>query len=123
MARVYGLHLNALPLFVLRARARVRELPRFLDHLFWVMCRVCRGVSDMLSRMRTLTRTSSHIRPVGNLPIDIRTRDIEDLFFKYGRIRDIDLKAPARSPGNPPLVSPSNVNFSKLFILQFSFLL
>lgn len=35
---------------------------------------------------------------VGNLPIDIRTRDIEDLFFKYGRIRDIDLKAPARPP-------------------------
>jgi hypothetical protein len=73
---------------------------------------------------------------VGNLPLDIRTRDIEvcvcvcmcvhragycehsyifniyqnnyaylmamsgdgqDLFFKYGRIRDIDLKTPARS--------------------------
>jgi len=41
MARVYGLHLNALSLFVLRARARVRELPRFLDHLLWGMCRVC----------------------------------------------------------------------------------
>lgn len=35
---------------------------------------------------------------VGNLPLDIRTRDIEDLFFKYGRIRDIDLKTPARPP-------------------------
>lgn len=24
---------------------------------------------------------------VGNLPIDTRVRDIEDLFWKYGRIR------------------------------------
>ncbi|XP_064612101.1 serine/arginine-rich splicing factor 1B-like isoform X1 [Liolophura sinensis] len=29
---------------------------------------------------------------VGNLPPDIRTRDIEDLFYKYGRISFIDLK-------------------------------
>mmetsp|Transcript_16340 Transcript_16340/g.38941 ORF Transcript_16340/g.38941 Transcript_16340/m.38941 type:complete len:166 (+) Transcript_16340:713-1210(+) len=35
---------------------------------------------------------------VGNLPLDIRTRDIEDLFWKYGRIRDIDLKTPSRPP-------------------------
>jgi len=35
---------------------------------------------------------------VGNLPLDIRTRDIEDLFWKYGRIRDIDLKSPSRPP-------------------------
>ena len=35
---------------------------------------------------------------VGNLPMDIRTRDIEDLFYKYGRIRDIELKTPARPP-------------------------
>jgi splicing factor, arginine/serine-rich 1 len=35
---------------------------------------------------------------VGNLPIDIRSKDVEDLFWKYGRIRDIDCKAPARPP-------------------------
>jgi arginine/serine-rich splicing factor 1/9 len=35
---------------------------------------------------------------VGNLPIDIREREIDDLFYKYGRIRDIDLKTPARPP-------------------------
>lgn len=35
---------------------------------------------------------------VGNLPVDIRTKDVEDLFFKYGRIRDIDCKTPARPP-------------------------
>nr|XP_006138677.2 LOW QUALITY PROTEIN: serine/arginine-rich splicing factor 1 [Pelodiscus sinensis] len=28
---------------------------------------------------------------VGNLPPDIRTKDIEDVFYKYGAIRDIDL--------------------------------
>eukprot|EP00281_Chroomonas_sp_CCMP1168_P004184 CAMPEP_0206269430 /NCGR_PEP_ID=MMETSP0047_2-20121206/32281_1 /ASSEMBLY_ACC=CAM_ASM_000192 /TAXON_ID=195065 /ORGANISM="Chroomonas mesostigmatica_cf, Strain CCMP1168" /LENGTH=68 /DNA_ID=CAMNT_0053697905 /DNA_START=93 /DNA_END=296 /DNA_ORIENTATION=- len=35
---------------------------------------------------------------VGNLPIDVRVRDIEDLFWKYGRIKDVDLKAPSRPP-------------------------
>ena len=29
---------------------------------------------------------------VGNLPPDIRARDIEDLFYKYGKISMIDLK-------------------------------
>ena len=29
---------------------------------------------------------------VGNLPPDIRTRDIEDLFYKFGKIAFIDLK-------------------------------
>merc|ERR1712141_363850 len=29
---------------------------------------------------------------VGNLPPDIRTKDIEDLFYKYGKIAFIDLK-------------------------------
>ncbi|XP_040833269.1 serine/arginine-rich splicing factor 1-like [Ochotona curzoniae] len=29
---------------------------------------------------------------VGNLPTDIRTKDIEDVFYKYGAIRDVDLK-------------------------------
>lgn len=28
---------------------------------------------------------------VGNLPDDVRVRDIEDLFYKYGKIVDIDL--------------------------------
>ena len=29
---------------------------------------------------------------VGNLPHDVTRRDVEDLFYKYGQIRDIDLK-------------------------------
>ncbi|KAH7543028.1 hypothetical protein FEM48_Zijuj02G0139200 [Ziziphus jujuba var. spinosa] len=36
---------------------------------------------------------------VGNLPGDIRMREIEDLFLKYGPIVDIDLKIPPRPPG------------------------
>ncbi|EKX38933.1 hypothetical protein GUITHDRAFT_39633, partial [Guillardia theta CCMP2712] len=35
---------------------------------------------------------------VGNLPLDIRERDIDDLFYKYGRIRDIEVKTPSRPP-------------------------
>ncbi|XP_051903336.1 serine/arginine-rich splicing factor 1-like [Hippocampus zosterae] len=36
---------------------------------------------------------------VGNLPPDIRSKDVEDLFYKYGSIRDIDLK---NRRGGPP---------------------
>lgn len=36
---------------------------------------------------------------VGNLPPDIRTKDVEDVFYKYGIIRDIDLK---NRRGGPP---------------------
>uniref|UniRef100_A0A7S0I1L9 RRM domain-containing protein n=1 Tax=Hanusia phi TaxID=3032 RepID=A0A7S0I1L9_9CRYP len=35
---------------------------------------------------------------VGNLPLDIRERDVDDLFYKYGRIRDIEVKTPSRPP-------------------------
>lgn len=34
----------------------------------------------------------------GNLPEDIRAREIEDVFSKYGRIVSVDLKTPARPP-------------------------
>ncbi|KAJ6817071.1 serine/arginine-rich splicing factor SR30-like [Iris pallida] len=36
---------------------------------------------------------------VGNLPGDIREREVEDLFYKYGPIVVIDLKIPPRPPG------------------------
>ncbi|PKI33028.1 hypothetical protein CRG98_046585 [Punica granatum] len=36
---------------------------------------------------------------VGNLPGDIREREVEDLFRKYGPIVHIDLKIPPRPPG------------------------
>lgn len=37
---------------------------------------------------------------VGNLPSDIRERDLEDIFYKYGRIAEIDLKT--RRGNGPP---------------------
>ncbi|KAF9607297.1 hypothetical protein IFM89_033725 [Coptis chinensis] len=36
---------------------------------------------------------------VGNLPGDIREREVEDIFYKYGPIVEIDLKIPPRPPG------------------------
>lgn len=35
----------------------------------------------------------------GNLPLDVREREVEDLFYKYGRVVEIDLKLPSRPPG------------------------
>ncbi|XP_072018789.1 serine/arginine-rich splicing factor 1A-like [Amphiura filiformis] len=37
---------------------------------------------------------------VGNLPDDVRERDVKDLFYKYGDILDVDLKA-NRTYGSP----------------------
>lgn len=42
---------------------------------------------------------SSRTLYVGNLPGDIRLREVEDLFYKYGPIVDIDLKIPPKPPG------------------------
>ncbi|KAI3774392.1 hypothetical protein L1987_48945 [Smallanthus sonchifolius] len=41
---------------------------------------------------------SSRTLYVGNLPGDIREREVEDLFYKYGPIVQIDLKVPLRPP-------------------------
>eukprot|EP00658_Telonema_sp_P-2_P043933 TRINITY_DN317_c0_g1_i2.p2 TRINITY_DN317_c0_g1~~TRINITY_DN317_c0_g1_i2.p2 ORF type:complete len:155 (-),score=26.86 TRINITY_DN317_c0_g1_i2:53-517(-) len=35
---------------------------------------------------------------VGNLPGDVREREIDDLFYKYGRIRDISIKGGSQGP-------------------------
>ncbi|PWA67425.1 hypothetical protein CTI12_AA314830 [Artemisia annua] len=50
------------------------------------------GLGKMSSR-------SSRTLYVGNLPGDIREREVEDLFYKYGPIVHIDLKVPPRPPG------------------------
>ncbi|TVU21159.1 hypothetical protein EJB05_30783, partial [Eragrostis curvula] len=50
-------------------------------------------------RQKTMSRRNSRTIYVGNLPGDIREREVEDLFYKYGRILDIDLKIPPRPPG------------------------
>ncbi|QDZ18814.1 RNA-binding domain-containing protein [Chloropicon primus] len=36
---------------------------------------------------------------VGNLPLDVRERELDDVFYKCGKIVDIDLKLPPRPPG------------------------
>ncbi|KAF7804858.1 Pre-mRNA-splicing factor SF2 [Senna tora] len=46
-----------------------------------------------------MSRRSSTTVYVGNLPGDIREREVEDLFLKYGHITHIDLKVPPRPPG------------------------
>ncbi|XP_010429679.1 PREDICTED: serine/arginine-rich splicing factor SR34B-like [Camelina sativa] len=46
-----------------------------------------------------MSSRSSRTIYVGNLPGDIREREVEDLFIKYGPIVQIDLKIPPRPPG------------------------
>ncbi|XP_059652390.1 serine/arginine-rich splicing factor SR30-like [Cornus florida] len=46
-----------------------------------------------------MSRRSSRTIYVGNLPGDIRESEVDDLFYKYGPIIDIDLKIPPRPPG------------------------
>ncbi|AES82437.2 pre-mRNA-splicing factor SF2-like protein [Medicago truncatula] len=46
-----------------------------------------------------MSRRSSRTIYVGNLPGDIRLREVEDLFYKFGPIVDIELKIPPRPPG------------------------
>ncbi|GMH25960.1 hypothetical protein Nepgr_027803 [Nepenthes gracilis] len=50
-------------------------------------------------RQGTMSSRSSRTLYVGNLPGDIRQREVEDLFYKYGPIVHIDLKIPPRPPG------------------------
>eukprot|EP00638_Chattonella_subsalsa_P002695 CAMPEP_0117747490 /NCGR_PEP_ID=MMETSP0947-20121206/8535_1 /TAXON_ID=44440 /ORGANISM="Chattonella subsalsa, Strain CCMP2191" /LENGTH=81 /DNA_ID=CAMNT_0005564939 /DNA_START=36 /DNA_END=277 /DNA_ORIENTATION=+ len=35
---------------------------------------------------------------VGNLPMNVRERDVEDIFYKFGRILQISIKTPGRPP-------------------------
>ncbi|XWS31727.1 hypothetical protein CRYUN_Cryun23aG0100500 [Craigia yunnanensis] len=46
-----------------------------------------------------MSSRSSRTLYVGNLPGDIREREVEDLFYKYGPIAHVDLKIPPRPPG------------------------
>ncbi|CAH2071962.1 unnamed protein product [Thlaspi arvense] len=46
-----------------------------------------------------MSSRSSRTIYVGNLPGDIREREVEDLFSKYGPVAQIDLKIPPRPPG------------------------
>lgn len=39
---------------------------------------------------------------VGNLPDDIRENDLEDVFYKYGKVRHIDIKNGGGRGGGAP---------------------
>ena len=80
---------------MLRALFRVHGLfARFILPLS-----LCLPLSVSLTRsLPTLFHAGMSRIYVGNLPTDIRERDVEDLFFKYGRIVEIDLKVPQRPP-------------------------
>ncbi|KAM3331925.1 hypothetical protein ACQJBY_027660 [Aegilops geniculata] len=71
---------------------------RISRQLFPSFYRWWQGFSRLEIR-ETMGRRNSCTIYVGNLPGDIREREVEDLFYKYGRIVDIDLKIPPRPPG------------------------
>lgn len=52
---------------------------------------LCFGICLCIVLLANMSRNESRIY-VGNLPPDIRTKDIEDLFYKFGKIVFIDLK-------------------------------
>ncbi|CAI5480309.1 unnamed protein product [Closterium sp. Yama58-4] len=58
----------------------------------------CRRPSDR-PRMSSMSGRSHRTVYVGNLPGDTRESEVEDLFAKYGKILDIELKLPPRPPG------------------------
>ena len=35
---------------------------------------------------------------VGNLPMDIKESEIDDIFYKFGKITNIEIKRPVRPP-------------------------
>ncbi|KAG5541595.1 hypothetical protein RHGRI_021432 [Rhododendron griersonianum] len=57
------------------------------------------GRRGMENTKRTMSHRASRMLYVGNLPGDICKREVEDLFYKYGHIVEIDLKIPPRPPG------------------------
>jgi arginine/serine-rich splicing factor 1/9 len=57
-----------------------------------------------------MSRSSGSRVYVGNLPPDVRESEIERIFDRYGRIRDINIKAP-RDMGRGPNTSFAFVEF------------
>lgn len=54
--------------------------------------------------MTSMNRSNNNNRRVyvGNLPSNIDERDLEDIFYKYGDIADVDLKLPRYGTGGTP---------------------
>lgn len=45
-----------------------------------------------------MCRRMSRVIFCGNLPVDVRTREIEDLFYKYGKIVEVSASSQAEHP-------------------------
>ncbi|URD80909.1 hypothetical protein MUK42_18593 [Musa troglodytarum] len=72
----------------------------YFSQIVWpIIKRVAKRIlfSDLYAG--NMSRRYSRTIYVGNLPGDVREREVEDLFYKYGPIIDIDLKIPPRPPG------------------------
>ena len=54
---------------------------------------------------------------VGNLPIDVREKEIEDIFYKFGPIREIDIKRPVRPPAFAFVAFEHHRGTSNIYIL------
>ena len=39
-----------------------------------------------------MARNNEHRIYVGNLPPDVRSKDVEEIFYKFGKISHVDLK-------------------------------
>lgn len=46
-----------------------------------------------------MSRSTNNTIYIGNLPSDIKSREIEDMFEKYGKIIDVDIKMPRSGSG------------------------
>ena len=54
------------------------------------------------SPMMNRSNNNSRRVYVGNLPSNVDERDLEDIFYKYGEIADVDLKIPRYGTGGTP---------------------
>ena len=57
-----------------------------------------RDYQDRMNRMNRSNNSDSRIY-IGNLPENVRARDVEDVFSKYGKITEVDIKMPRGGRG------------------------
>ena len=59
---------------------------------------------------------------VGNLPSNIDERDLEDIFYKYGDIADVDLKLPRYGTGGTPFafVEFQDPRYAHKYVMYFT---
>ena len=55
-------------------------------------------IFDLVYFVENMARSEGKIY-IGNLPPDVKESDVEDIFYKFGKILAINLKTP---PGQPP---------------------